>query len=192
MTTSDRRQLEAVAKVVADLLADHRGVEAMVRNMRDSQAGVRSPNLQPHRGDRYEDVEFPEGTVRVRVPTNDPTGEAAAGRGDEATASLARRLTVQKRLYDAAMEYAALRDEWAPVEGAQRPVGGPGDDWCRSCHRDNQHCEPVSDRYHGLCRWCGDYKGAEGGLPPLPILRARHRGERITQAMVKQYTRKAS
>jgi hypothetical protein len=187
----DIRALKASRDIIDDLLAEHRGLKAMRRNMRNSQAGVRSPNLEPHRGDRYEDLELPEGgTVKVRVPTNDPTGEAVAGRADEASQALTASRTLYKRLYALALQAAAERDEWAPVEGAQRPVGGPGEDWCSSCWRSNQHCEPVSGHHAGRCRWCGDWKREYGEDPPLTLLRLHHQGERITVQMVERYTRK--
>lgn len=57
--------------------------------------------------------------------------------------------------------------------------------WCRSCLRIGQR-EPRSDRYagDGLCRWCGDFHAAQGWLPTLDLLDARHAGRRITEAMI--------
>lgn len=57
--------------------------------------------------------------------------------------------------------------------------------WCRSCLRVGRRAT-RSDRYpeEGLCRWCGDFKGAEGFLPTLNLIDAHHDARRITQAMV--------
>lgn len=66
---------------------------------------------------------------------------------------------------------------------------GPGPDWCRSCWRDDRHCEPV--RAAGLCRWCADWNLANGQLPPVEILRARHQGRRITSALIDTCTKAA-
>ena len=58
--------------------------------------------------------------------------------------------------------------------------------WCTHCQRDDGHHSPRAERYRGLelCRWCGDFRQAEGVLPPLSLLKAHHRGERVTEAMV--------
>lgn len=186
------KQLEFVAQVVADLLNPIRGRDAMRANMVNSQAGVRSPNLQPHGGDRYEDIPdptSPDGMLRVRVPSNDPTGEAALG-VDEASQALARLDGLLRQLETACRGLAGLRDEWAPKEGASRPVDGPGEDWCSSCWRDGQHCEPVSGHHAGRCRWCGTWRSEHGEDPPLALLRMHHQGERITVQMAERYSRK--
>lgn len=74
---------------------------------------------------------------------------------------------------------------------AQPTPANAGDGWCRSCHRNGGHLEPVTlktdgtRRYGDLCRFCGEWAAAhDGAHPPLPILRARHDGRRITQALV--------
>jgi hypothetical protein len=59
------------------------------------------------------------------------------------------------------------------------------DGWCVSCFRDDELL-PIALRpngqpfYKDLCRWCGEWKGANGELPPMDVLRARRRGSRIT------------
>lgn len=65
------------------------------------------------------------------------------------------------------------------------------DGWCVSCHRDDRMCEPVSERYSGKgwCRWCGDWHHAHGFLPPIDILRDRHRGKRISKQRVDEAIR---
>lgn len=64
-------------------------------------------------------------------------------------------------------------DEPAPV---QKPLRG-----CASCARDNGHFEPIAtDRYANLCRPCGQYKAAEGRLPPLGAVEYMHRYGKLT------------
>lgn len=59
------------------------------------------------------------------------------------------------------------------------------DGWCGSCWRDDQHLEPVAEgRYRGRCRPCGDWRGENGADPPVPLLKLRHSGRRITTAAV--------
>ena len=76
--------------------------------------------------------------------------------------------------------------------GERRQPGRPteGDTnaakWCTSCAR-LQKAEPVGDKgRRGLCRWCADFEDAERTLPPLALLDLRHRGARITSAVVAQ------
>ena len=73
-----------------------------------------------------------------------------------------------------------------PVHPIDESVADDG--WCISCHRDDRWCEPISSHYSGkkLCRWCGDFAGAHQMMPPLDIIRDRHRGKRITKQRVEQ------
>ena len=58
--------------------------------------------------------------------------------------------------------------------------------WCRSCARLHT-AVPVGDKgRRGLCRWCADFEDAEKVLPPLSLLDLRHRGGRITTALVQR------
>lgn len=62
--------------------------------------------------------------------------------------------------------------------------------WCVSCWRDDQNCTPIALRpsgepfYKDRCRACGEWKHEHGQDPPLPILKLRHSGRRITTADV--------
>lgn len=190
MKDSDRTQkLGIVAATAQRLLDDKRGIVAIHRAIINAQAGPRSANLEPHRGDRYEIVQTVEGPMRARIPTNDPTGEASL-EPDVATVAATRLDKLLNQADNVMRDLLAMQDEWLPKQGADKPTEeGPGEDWCRSCWRDNKHCEPACDRYAGLCRWCGDFRAVHKTDPPMPILRARHRGERITTAMVDRYRR---
>lgn len=75
--------------------------------------------------------------------------------------------------------------------------------WCRSCYRDDQYLEPVHVNKHGrvyrdYCRWCGDWEAESRRIgrtptePPLAIIKARHRGERITERMVEAALKKGA
>lgn len=64
---------------------------------------------------------------------------------------------------------------------------------CRSCHR---LTEPHTGRplftpawRADLCRWCADWQTRHGAWPAEQILRAHHRGEAITERMVRRYQR---
>ena len=93
-------------------------------------------------------------------------------------AALRDNLRTSTQVYDIASRWGVRRME---VEG-QLPV-----EWCRSCHRDNKHCEPTAHgRYKDLCRFCGDWNAAHKALPPHEIIEARHRGMRITSVMVQR------
>ncbi len=73
------------------------------------------------------------------------------------------------------IQRAGLRppDEPAPV---QKPLRG-----CASCARDKGHFEAIAaDRYSNLCRPCGQYKAAEGRLPPLGAVEYMHRYGKLT------------
>lgn len=183
--------------------------------------GPQSPNLEPHRSDRYETLN--EGTddeFTARVP-NDTTGEAVLT--DDPHELTALRLGNLVRLVDQAttelrnLLYATCPqftqpDSFEPDTPVQVSAAG----WCVSCWRDNHYLEPVamrpdgSRRYRDYCSWCGVYvadakkrqaatedgkkrkkKGkkqqpAQDILPPLELVIARHRGDRITQRMVEQ------
>jgi hypothetical protein len=61
--------------------------------------------------------------------------------------------------------------------------------WCRSCAR-LQHMVPVGEKgRRSLCRWCADFEDAEKVLPPLSLLDLRHRGGRISTALVQRELR---
>lgn len=58
--------------------------------------------------------------------------------------------------------------------------------WCTSCER-LRRSEPV---FRGeLCKWCYDFNAAEKELPPPEILDAKHRGVRITTAVLADWRR---
>lgn len=84
----------------------------------------------------------------------------------------------------AAATIAVLAKNMAGVEPPD-DTEGPGEGWCRSCFRDGRYFEPAAlNRYANLCRFCGEWKRSEGGLPPMEIMRAKHGGRRITTALV--------
>lgn len=100
--------------------------------------------------------------------------------------------TELRHLYNLVIEAANTVDNWtgvkAPTE-VQRTAELATDNtetWCRSCLRVGQR-EPRSSRYatDGLCRWCGDFSGAQGFMPTVVILDARHEGRKITDAFIR-------
>lgn len=60
---------------------------------------------------------------------------------------------------------------------------------CQSCHRDEGRYEPVhAGRYRSACRFCGEWRSAEGEWPPLAVIRWRHRnpGKRVPLHVVER------
>lgn len=80
---------------------------------------------------------------------------------------------------------------WGQPLHERHTVDAPDDMWCTSCWRDDKYHEPVAaGRYKGLCRFCGDFRAAYKKRPPLKILQARHRGQRVTQPMIQRELRR--
>lgn len=125
----------------------------------------------------------------------DPTGNAAVS-GDRAAGDLRRLRREVEQLQLLLGRVVKIAGAY-PVEHLEREFveATPGEDWCRSCWRDNKYCEPVSRRtngqarYKGLCRWCGQALKDLGALPPVWLVERRHRGERITAAMMERAER---
>jgi hypothetical protein len=92
-----------------------------------------------------------------------------------------------ERLYDDVSELDRLVDQWAaPHLGGKRTHQLAADDtgtWCRSHLRAGYREERYRDYTTlGLCRWCGEFKGAQGVLPSLDILDAHESGSRFEVA----------
>lgn len=67
----------------------------------------------------------------------------------------------------------------------QKPLAG-----CVSCARNGDHFEPVLEgRYARYCRFCGDYKAAEGRVPPLGAVTHMHRGGKVTTKVITEALR---
>jgi hypothetical protein len=92
-----------------------------------------------------------------------------------------------QRLYDDVCELNRLVDQWAaPHLGGKRTHQLAADDtgtWCRSCLRAGCR-NPRDPRYPtlGLCRWCGDFRAAQGVLPSLDMLDAHESGSPLEVA----------
>lgn len=75
------------------------------------------------------------------------------------------------------------------VRRLDTPGDYAADGYCRSCARVRE-TTPIATRpdgtpyYRDLCRWCGGWASAHDGQhPPEVILRAHHRGDRITPSL---------
>lgn len=93
---------------------------------------------------------------------------------------------VQRWGYTTAGEY-----EPSPRLRSARPTEGDTNraKWCTSCARLSK-AEPVGDRgRRGMCDWCASFEDKERILPPLALLDMRHRGSRITPALVERLRR---
>jgi hypothetical protein len=120
---------------------------------------------------------------------------------DDALRDLARIRTLVRELSPKVSELRDLTSRWGyrtageynPGAPSPRPAGDSEaasnrDRWCSSCER-IKVAEPVGPKgRNGRCRWCDDFVNERGDLPPLSILDARHRGIRITEAMLRDHT----
>lgn len=172
-------------------------------------SGPRSANLDPDAGGWQYDEEgepIPNDTTGEQALRGDPY--TATNNRLVSLVLLADQINgeLRKLLY-AACPQNTMPESFDPDTPAQVSAAG----WCVSCHRDNGYCEPVSmrpdgtRRYRDFCTWCGEFvaqqerlrKAAQTGakrkkkkgegtvpLPPIELVQARHRGDRITQQMV--------
>lgn len=119
---------------------------------------------------------------------SDPTGQAVATAGG--IEALREFDEACKQAFNYLLRADQIRERFLPPLPFKPParVDGPGPMWCKSCWRDNKHCEPISDHYarKGLCRWCGDFLGEYGRAAPVEVLEKRHRGQRISQQEVER------
>lgn len=158
--------------------------------------GPRSANLDPDAGGwRYEVIVHVDGEVEVVPKPSDRTGEAAMqpDRLEGAHDLLLANLVLLSAVADDTVRQlrsavpnpvtALTPDDLTP---AQVSLAG----WCTSCWRDNAYHEPVAmrpngeRRYRDHCLWCGEFLAANDVTPPMELLEARHRGERISATMV--------
>lgn len=133
-------------------------------------------------------------------PGRDPAGEVAVAHVVGRSEFLVDRdgmIGRLRRLPQLARALSRVAEVYDTHTGAATPEVNL--DWCSSCQRDAGYCSPVDrlndgkgtpryrDKITGglLCWWCGQFKASHGGkLPPVSILRARHEGRRITEAMI--------
>lgn len=192
-------------------------VQAALDAARAFQPGQRAARLEPSRGRRLEEIEWPEGTIELVDVPNDPAGEAAVT--PDATLALPDELLDLMGRLDRDVDRARkLLDQLIPVQPNSRPgrcgecgaprlvlrgAAKPQDDaalvldgWCPSCYRDDHYLKPIdTDRrgnryYTDRCRWCGGFRARHKTDPPLEVVRAHHLG-RVTTALVAQALRKA-
>lgn len=124
---------------------------------------------------------------------SDPTGNAGTSPDRAAADARALRRAMQ-RIVATVGDLDRIAGQYPA--NATRPVDVEAeldDDsmWCESCLRDDDYCEPIAlrpgtqtPRFPGLCRWCGEFRGSYGQRPPLTVLKARHRGEKITAGLI--------
>lgn len=129
------------------------------------------------------------------MPGRDPVGEAAAARAnghrpkEEADRArllglLARRAEIDRQIVECVGPYE--------MRHGRSSTSAVATEWCPSCLRDGGYCEPPATktdgklRYKGgLCRWCGGFRSEYGIEPPLPVLRDRHEGRKVTERSIK-------
>jgi hypothetical protein len=96
-----------------------------------------------------------------------------------------------QRLWHAVVALDDLVERWASdIRRYHHDVKGLGItttstlDWCPNHLRAQLH-EP-SHRSTRYCRWCFDFRAAQGYLPEPTLLEARHLGRKITEQLISQ------
>lgn len=197
MTTNhDITQTAATVRLAGELL-EATGYRAL--HVTESwRLGPSSANLQPHGGWRNEPVTYGDGTTEIVPIPSDRTGEAILKPDQLAGEHDKLRALITRIGHDADELVFMLRRAVPSPLAVLRPddltlaqVSAAG--WCTSCWADGCHQSPVSmrpngeRRYRDHCLWCGEFIAAHNGVkPPLELLQARHRGDKITQAMIDQ------
>lgn len=173
------RALATIATIAAGLARHHGGYTDTTRALEDdASSNLRAANFSPGGpSSTLDDDGYP------MPPVSDPTGDTVVD-GTRARAQLDdldghiraaldhldQARTIQARALKAHQPRPTLPAQDSAPTGA-----------CRSCWRDQRYWEPIAEgQYAHACRWCGDFRGAEGIDPPLELVEKRHRGERIT------------
>lgn len=110
---------------------------------------------------------------------------------DRITKRLDADLRRLERLKEIICPVPLKRSVPASVQAAE----AAGEGWCASCFRDRGWLEPQHEgRYRGLCRFCGEWKAANGEVPPQSVVAWRHRNphRRLTEQVVAQMTRRGA
>jgi hypothetical protein len=142
-------------------------VETTHRRMHDARRGFPTGHEPPP----------PE--VDGTTTHSDRTGQLATT-PDQVEADIAAWCRLTLTLWRTAANLANIQRRY--TAGATAPR------WCDSCRRDGGHLEPVAaGRYHDACRWCGEFRGLNGGWPPMEILRAHLRRQPITAQMLDRH-----
>lgn len=195
-STENMARAAATVRLAGELM-ESSGVRAL-HVTHSWKPGPRSANLEPHGGARYETIEHVDGTKELVEIPSDRTGEAVLNPDGLARDHdrLKARLVLLHVVSDEVVHLlrravpnpvTALRPDDMTL--AQVSIAG----WCTSCWADGGYCEPVAlqpngqRRYKDHCLWCGRFMAAHDGTKPgLDLIKARHRGDRITQQMIDQ------
>lgn len=195
-TPTEMIQTAAMVRLAGELL-ESSGWRAL-QVTESWKLGPSSANLQPHGGWRHEEIINADGETEVVTIPSDVVGEHLF-KDDTLTDVHARLRQLISRVADDTDELIFLLRKAVPSTIAVlRPddltlpqVSAAG--WCTSCWTDGCYHEPVAmrpngeRRYRDHCLWCGEFIAAHDGVkPPLELLQARHRGDRISQQMVDQ------
>lgn len=140
------------------------------RATRDGRPGIRAATLDPGHSTGHPGLQLPQ-------PDRDGTARAH----DELRRTIGELERHTNRLHD-------LIGAWRP-DRERATQAASSDDWCRHHLELIGTCEP---RYRGdRCRWCYDFHATNAVLPPVEILTARARGDRITQGMITAWAKAA-
>lgn len=178
-------EIERLAQWMMEAAAEaHRAV----RNMREAGPGF--PSSTPGSGSVGGGGGGPRESIVERLALG---GELAE---DSALVDLAELGRLVAELRPRVDRLRTVTQRWGfAVTGEFEPVRRPrpgkptehavnAERWCRS-HERIGVAEPV--RARGLCRWCGEFELAQQMLPPLGVLEAHARGQRITTALIEQF-----
>ncbi len=207
LTSADQAMAHRFAQAVTELDHLRLRLPAVLRTMRDNQAGTpRSalagpgPSAPPwcwvhEQATTACDLDGWSCTGEMVDGPSDPTGAAAlvADRSARHHHELGRRLELIARL---AREVDAIAASYpASVLEVEDEPPSPGEDLCRACWKDNRYSQLIDTRtdgtryYRYLCKWCGQRRKILGGDklpaenpagdPPTWMVEMHHRGQRV-------------
>lgn len=127
-----------------------------------------------------------------KVPHGDPTAEAVIlrveGQRDESYRALCefhQAVNTARKVLDGALG----RIESALKPPQELPLSND-DPWCKH-HMSFGLVEPRGEKGRGeLCRFCDEFRRAEGSRPARELLEERARGRRVTTRMIEESKRK--
>lgn len=169
-------------------------VELLMRLSQQVESGLVERvrlSLVGHVGSSRPRLEVEEEDLRGEEGHADPVGDLALVR-DRAREDLGNLARLAKHVYGCARLLDDIATRHAAIPAPATPDTAPAG-CCRSCWRDDGYREPIAVRpdgspyWKGRCRWCGAFEAEHRIAVPLQVLRARHRGERVTTAMVAKY-----
>lgn len=185
-----RTAAATMANIAAAMPTVARRLEEMRRGYPPTTVGASTPDG----GYSVTDDRTPDRDADVKL-TRVEQDALSSDRVEADTIEL-RKLIVQHAAITRRIDTLCTPYRLTPTTARAQALSEAPKDWCTSCYRDGQHHEPVTvdarghHHYDNLCRWCGDFQKEHGTLPPMPVLRARHEGRRVTVQLIERHIRK--